>query len=208
LGAGEDIYETVFKVSATLTADLDLETVLATVARQVGEAMHATSCDITDYDAVAQTLTFAGEWTLEMSPQDEAYVGTVIPLAGRPARLSVVCEREVLEYYLDDPGLDPIEREMMEKWDESTALDVPLVFADEVIGILGVVDVDRQRRYSDSDKALLQALAVPAAAAINNARTFAASRERRRLHLRARRDTRCGDARGRPARGVPRVPDL
>ena len=180
MGAGEDIYETVFKVGATLTADLDLEAVLATVARQVGEAMHSTSCDITDYDATAQTLTFAGEWTLEMSPQDETYVGTVIPLAGRPARLSVVCEREVREYYLDDPGLDPIEREMMEKWDESTALDVPLVFADEVIGILGVVDVDRQRRYSDSDKALLQSLAVPAAAAINNARTFAASRERRR----------------------------
>jgi diguanylate cyclase (GGDEF)-like protein len=115
-----------------------------------------------------------------MTPEDEAYVGTVIPLADRPARLSVVREREVLEYYLDDPGLDPIEREMMEKWGESTALDVPLVFADEVIGILGVVDVDRQRRYGDSDKALLQALAVPVAAAINNARTFAASRERRR----------------------------
>ncbi len=180
LGAGEDLYETVFKVSTTLTADLDLETVLATVARQVGEAMRATSCDIADFDPAAGTLTYAAVWAREMTPQDEAYVGTVIPLADRPARLSVVCERKVVEYYLDDPGLDPIERKVMEKWGESTAVEVPLVFADEVIGILGVVDVDPQRRYGDADKALLQTLAVPVAAAINNARVFAASRERRR----------------------------
>ena len=56
LGAGEDLYETVFKVSTTLTADLDLETVLATVARQVGEAMRATSCDIADFDPAAAHL--------------------------------------------------------------------------------------------------------------------------------------------------------
>ena len=179
-GAAADPYETVFKVSATLTADLDLQSVLATVARQVGEAMRATSSDITDFDAASGTLTFAAIWAHEMTPEDNAYVGTVIALADRPARLRVVHEREVAEYYLDDPGLDPIEREVMERWGESTALDVPLVFADEVLGILGVVDVDRRRRYGDADKALLQALAVPAAAAIHNARVFAASRERRR----------------------------
>ena len=178
--AGGDPYETVFKVSATLTADLDLESVLATVARQVGEAMRVTSCDITDYDPVAETLTYAGMWAREMTPEDEAYVGTVVPLAGRPARLRVVHEREVVEYYLDDPELDLIEREIMENWDESTAVELPLVFAGEVIGILGVVDTDRRRRYGDADKALLQALAVPVAAAIHNARVSAASRERRR----------------------------
>ena len=179
-GAGGDPYETVFKVSATLTADLELETVLATVARQVGEAMHATSCDIADYDAAAGTLTYAGMWAYEMTPDDEAYLGTVIRLAGRPARQRVVRERDAVEYYLDDPGLDPTERKIMETWGESTALEVPLVFADEVIGILGVVDTDPRRRYDADDKELLRALAVPVAAAIHNARILAASRERRR----------------------------
>jgi diguanylate cyclase (GGDEF)-like protein len=175
-----DLYETVFRVGATLIADLELETVLATVARQVGETMRATSCDITDYDPAVETLTYAALWARETTPEDEEYVGTVTPIANRPARLRVVREREVVEYYLDDPELDPIEREIMETWGESTALEAPLVFADEVIGILGVIDADPQRRYTDTDKALLQALAVPVAAAIHNARAFAASRERRR----------------------------
>ena len=180
VAAGADPFKTVLEVSATLTADLDLPTLLATVAHQIGEAMRATSCDITDYDAAAETLTYAAVWAVEMTPEDEAYVGTVTPLADRPARRRVVRERDVSAYYLDDPGLDPTEREIMEKWGESTALEVPLVFADEVIGILGVVDIDPRRRYDETDKALLQALAVPAAIGIHNARAFAASRERRR----------------------------
>ena len=61
-------------------ASLDLEEVLATIARQVGEALDVQYCDIHEYDAASDTMTCAAEWTPLPDPDEESYVGTVIPI--------------------------------------------------------------------------------------------------------------------------------
>ena len=62
-----DVYETVLEVGATLTGSLDLEHVLATIARQIGEALDVSECDIQDYDEVRNTLTFSAVWKPDLS---------------------------------------------------------------------------------------------------------------------------------------------
>jgi diguanylate cyclase (GGDEF)-like protein len=170
-------HRTVFEVGAALSAQLDVERAIESVARGVGEALQVDSCDISLYDAEAEALTYTCVWGPKVTTADLDYVGTVVTRAERPGRFRVVDEGRVTVEYLDDEGLDPGERRSMEEWHEYASMEVPLVFNDEVIGLLGVCQTSGPRRFSEAEQELLTMLAVPAAVAIHNARLFTARRE-------------------------------
>jgi GGDEF domain-containing protein len=175
-----DPFETAYQVGTTLSASLDLDEVLASIAHQVGEAMDVRWCDINEYDADAGTMTYAAVWSEHLSREDTDYVGTVVSMAERPERDAVIRKGDILETYIDDPDLDPREREVMEQYDEWAILEIPLVYGGEPIGVLGIVDARPGRRYDAADKQLFRLLAQPAAIAIGNARAHRAQRERAR----------------------------
>ena len=170
-------YQTVFEVGATLNASLDLDEVFATIARQVGEALDVQWCDINEFDPEAGTMTYVAVWSKELRDEDLAYLGTVVSLDERPERDAVIRAGDILVSYLDDPDLDPKEREIMEKYDEWATMEIPLVYGDVAIGVLGVTESRRARRFSDEDRELLRLFARPAAAAIGNARAYRAQRD-------------------------------
>jgi GAF domain-containing protein len=60
----------------------------------------------------------------------------------------------------------------MTAWAEQTNMSAPLVFGDEVIGLLTLVEKRAPRHFSDDERHLFSQLAVPAAVAIHNARMF------------------------------------
>ena len=173
-----DPYETVLEVGATLAGSLDLDRVLATIARQVGEALDVSECDIQDYDEQQNTLTFSAVWKIDLTPEDLDYVGTVISLDERPSFAEVIVQRRPVEAYADDPEMEPEERAAMERWQERATLDAPIVYGDEVIGVIGLVESRAARRFTDEDKRLVELLAGPAAIAIRNARAYRARAER------------------------------
>ena len=175
-----DPFETAYRVGTTLSASLDLDKVLASIARQVGEAMDVRWCDINEYDADAGTMTYAAVWSEQLRREDTDYVGTVVSMAERPERDAVIRKGDILETYLDDPGLDPLERAVMEQYGEGAVLEIPLVYGGEPLGVLGIVDARPERRYAEADKQLFRLVAQPAAIAIGNARAHRAQRERAR----------------------------
>ena len=175
-----DPFETAYQVGTTLSASLDLDEVLASIARQVGEAMEVRWCDINEYDSAAGTMTYAAVWSEQLRREDTDYVGTVVSMAERPERDAVIRKGDILETYLDDPELDAREREVMEQYDEGAIMEIPLVYGGEPIGVLGIVDARPDRRYDDADRQLFRLLAQPAAIAIGNARAHRAQRERAR----------------------------
>ncbi len=177
MSAADHPYRTVFEVGAALAAQLDVEQAVAAVARGVGEALAVDSCDISMYDAAREALVYACEWGPGVSDAELAYVGTVVTRAERPARFRVIDERRLIVEYLDDPELDPEERRVMEYWHEHASMELPLVFNDEVIGLLGVCQTSGPRRFTDEEQELMKMLAVPAAVAIHNARLYTERRE-------------------------------
>jgi diguanylate cyclase (GGDEF)-like protein len=176
-----DPYEVVLNVGATLTASLDLDEVLVTMARQVAEALETEYCDIHEYDPVAGTLAEVAVWTPTPEPGEEENVGTVLAVSDRPAILPVVRDGVVLEEYVDDPALPADESETMRRWGELASLEAPLIFGDETVGVVCVAERnDPARRFTAEDRRLLQLLAGTAAIAIRNARAYRARADRTR----------------------------
>jgi GAF domain-containing protein len=178
--AARDPYPTVLEVGTTLVATLDLDEVVQTIARQVGEALDVQWCDINEYDSVARTFTYTAVWSEALRGVDLDYLGTVISLDDRPERDAVIRKGELLETYADDPQLDERERAVMIEYDEKAVMEVPLVFGGEVLGVLGVVESRRDRHFTEEEKELLRLLAGPAATALGNARLYRAQQEQAR----------------------------
>jgi GAF domain-containing protein len=178
--AARDPYPTVLEVGTTLAASLDLDEVIQTIARQVGEALDVQWCDINEYDPVARTFTYAAVWSQALRGVDLDYIGTVISLDDRPERDAVIRKGDLLESYLDDPDLDERERAVMIEYDEKAVMEIPLVFGGEVLGVLGVVESRRDRHFTEDEKELLRLLAGPAATALGNARLYREQQEQAR----------------------------
>jgi GGDEF domain-containing protein len=167
-----DPYRTVLEVGTTLASSLDVDEVVQTIARQVGEALDVQWCDINAYDVEARTMTYVAVWSKELRGVDLDYVGTVVSLEDRPERDAVIRKGDLLEQYVDDEDLDPLEREVMLKYDERAVMEMPLEFGGETLGVLGVVESRRDRRFVEEERQLLRLLARPAATALGNARLF------------------------------------
>ena len=178
--ARRDPYRIVLEVGTTLASSLDLDEVVQAIARQVGEALDVQWCDINEYDAEARTMTYVAVWSEELRGVDLEYLGTVVSLDDRPERDAVIRKGDLLEAYIDDEDLDPREREVMIRYDEKAVMEMPLTFGGETLGVLGVVESRRDRRFTTEEKELLRLLARPAATAIGNARLFRQHQEQAR----------------------------
>ena len=180
-----------FEATRAVTSTLVLEDVLELVARTTAEVMGTFAADIFEYSAAGNAMVATGYWALEITPEDEEYLGFHIPLDERPGYYPHVREPRVIERQLDADDWPPGEREIAARWDEKSGLVAPLIYSGELIGLLGCMEKRYVRRYSDEDKRFLELLAVPAALAIHNARVFREQEERAR-RLATLRD--CGRA--------------
>jgi len=172
----------VAEIRSALTSSLVLEEVLALIAERIAEAMEVWGCDIHDYDPERNTLTLVAWWCPEPTEEDLAYIGNVVQLDERPDYDPIIRGRQTVATYIDDADIPDNERVIMEEWNELSTLCTPLVFGDEVIGVLGLIENRAIRRFSEEDKDLFRLLAVPAAIAIHNARLYTRQQERNR-HL-------------------------
>jgi GGDEF domain-containing protein/transcriptional regulator with GAF, ATPase, and Fis domain len=168
------------EIGAAITSSLVLEDVLTSVAQRVAEAFAVWECDFYEYDAVHQKLIAAACWCLERSPEDDAWVGQVFEVVGDQGLDRVIHDRQIFEECVDEEGLTEADRELFNAWGEKSAISVPLVFEDEVLGCLSLIEKREVRHFSEEERALLRTLALPAAVAIHNAKVY------RQLENRAR----------------------
>jgi diguanylate cyclase (GGDEF)-like protein/excisionase family DNA binding protein len=169
------------EATRAVTSTLVLEDVLELVARTTAEAMGTFAADIFDYSMAENAMIASGYWALDITPEDEEYLGFHIYLDERPGYYPYIDEPRLLERQLDDEDWPPGEREIAARWDEKSSLVVPLMFGGELIGLLGCTEKRYKRRFSREDKEFLELLAVPAALAIRNARVFREQQERVRM---------------------------
>ncbi|MCB9098959.1 MAG: GAF domain-containing protein [Anaerolineales bacterium] len=152
--------------SIAVSMALDVETVLQIIARQVTTVMQIEECAISlwgkEQDVVVTLLDYvAEEWA---EPR-----GTMYPLADYALTRQVLTQNQPLHIHLNDPTIDPAERALLEKWELSSLLMVPLVVRDQVIGLLELMSVT-ERTFTATEIGLCQTLANQMAAALENAR--------------------------------------
>ena len=160
------------EIISDITSSLVLDDVLQSVARRTAEVLDLWECDIYDYRAGENSTAALALWAREPHASDPEWVGSTQSLDEQPSFARALIERHMLENSIDDPALPEIDRRRMEFWGEKTCLLVPLVFKDEAIGCLELVEKRYQRHFGDEERALAGTLAALAAVAIQNARLY------------------------------------
>jgi diguanylate cyclase (GGDEF)-like protein len=158
------------EIVTAITSGVALEEVLANVAQRSAEALELWECDVYGYHEGAPVATCLAIWALEPDPGDAEWVGASVSLAEHPTFRRALQEHTMLAMHVDAPDLPTADGERMEEWGERSCLIVPLLFRDEVIGGLQLIEKRRTRVFTKRDRELAAALAALAATAIQNAR--------------------------------------
>jgi GAF domain-containing protein len=160
-----------------ITSSVDLEEVLDIVARTTCEALDCEQCQIQSYDAAARSITVSGHYQRHPDPAALESYGKTFSLEDEPDELEMLERKLTVEQQASDLELPAGTRESMQAFGDKTYLNVPLVFNDEPIGLLVLVERDRERHFSAEEIALAQALGEQAASAIEHARLYKAVQE-------------------------------
>jgi diguanylate cyclase (GGDEF)-like protein len=175
-----DVFTSASRVSQALAASPDLDAMLSVVARRVAEALDVSECDIYEYVPQSDRLVASALWASELTDADRGWLGAEYPMEDRPSYAKMLMERTAREFQADDPAITARERATMERWGERSVLSVPLLFQDEVVGALALVEKRAPRRFTPDDLRLLELMAVPAAVAVHTARVLRREAEQTR----------------------------
>jgi len=110
--------------------------------------------------------------------QYEEDLGVPQRLSDRPGDREILEAGVVVVERVSDPGLHEETRESMARWSEKTCLNVPLLFRGESVGLMMLLDHDREREFDDEDLALARTIGEQVAVGFQNARLSRALQRR------------------------------
>ena len=168
--AREREVETLLETSLALVGQLELPDLLKEIAERLTRLMDCHFCAISTYDAASQSVVMLADFddTGRRLPDVEEY-----PLSKFPLTRRVLEEQAPAVVNVGDPAADPHElRELVREGDKSLLM-VPLVFRGTSIGLIELMDHERERRYSRQELRICTAVAGQAAVALHNAQLFA-----------------------------------
>jgi PAS domain S-box-containing protein len=158
--------EAVRMVTAEVTRELDLTTLLGLITRRAVELIEAaTSGVVYLWDEAAKSLTVRawhgrGEWMREVRLRlGEGIAGTV---AQRREGLLV-------NDYRTSPYVNPL---FMERLGSTAVLAEPLLYRERLVGVIAISNEGTGRLFTAQDRELLALFAAQAAVAIENARLY------------------------------------
>ncbi|MBI4572142.1 MAG: GAF domain-containing protein [candidate division NC10 bacterium] len=157
--------EAIRDITAEITRELDLATLLDLIHRRAAELVSASSGSVWLWDEAAQVLVPAawhgqGEWMRGRRPRlGEGVAGTV---AERRQGM-------MLNDYRTSPHAVPL---VLERSGITAVLSEPLVYRHRLLGVIGSHHHDPGRRFTHQDRELLALFATQAAIAIQNAQLF------------------------------------
>lgn len=158
--------------SRALTSTVVLEDVLELVCRKAGQALTTSQCVIHEYDPAQDALVYRAAWDEDPSQAASEGIGAVNPLDQYPSDREILRKGLIVEESLSDESLPADVRASMEKYGEMSCLNVPLVFDHEPMGILVLIELARERRFSADEIELARGLGEQAAVAIRHARLY------------------------------------
>ncbi len=154
---------------------------LVELAEQIAEALDCSECCIYEFIAERNVLRAQALWSRVLKAGDIDWVGEMHWLADAPVFERVVRDREVLVSYPDDEiDVATSGLETMEFWGERAAIFAPIVYGDQVLGVLELTEKESERVFTENEARLVGQMAALAALALHNADLSRAAQERNR----------------------------
>ncbi|MDI6783200.1 MAG: ATP-binding protein [bacterium] len=165
-----------FEVAKTMSAVLDLDSLLTMLVRLAAEQCYARKCSLMLLDKDSRELVIRNA----VGVDESAVLGLRVKLGKGIAGQVAETGQPIL---VRDIEKDPrFRRKSKKKYQTKSFLSVPLLMENKVIGVLNVNDRIDKRSFSQEDFELLTILASQAAVAIDNAKLYTET-ERMRDYL-------------------------
>lgn len=162
---------TLYEAGRAISSNLDLDSVLQTVAERMVQVSRSTGCTLSvlnrERDAVVTLVDYRYKY-----PGLANARGTTYNLSDFPATRHVIETGQPLAINPKSKNADPAELAYMAEIKNTALLMLPLVSHDQVTGLVELYEEEKERVYTKEEIQLLQSLAVQAAIAIENARLF------------------------------------
>jgi diguanylate cyclase (GGDEF)-like protein len=141
----------------------DERTLAASLARQMAQAADAEACVISRWETGSTLLhTIAHHGTDRLDPSYD--------ILDYPATRQVLREQRPLVIQADDPAADVAELALMQRAAERTLVLLPLVAANQAVGLVELTTSTRRREFTDHELDFCFAMASQTAIVLENAR--------------------------------------
>ena len=168
--ARERELETLVATAIAVSSQLDATALLREIAKQMTTLLDAHLCVVSDYDQTTRRVSVRAEYDdLGNRRQDTmTYTLSQFPMARR-----AIEDHESITVNVSDPHADPAEVAIMRRDGDKCLLILPMVHQGQSIGLIEVLDHQRERKFSRQEMRLANAVAAQAAVALHNATVFA-----------------------------------
>jgi len=162
--------QSLLEVSRALTSTVGLDETLTVMAQTAAGALNVPGCAIYEYLRAEHALVPRTSYGfIQLEPENIA-----IPLVERSGDRLAVERREIVLERDTDPEVPESVRRAMHAVGELTHLHVPLVFGNEVLGELLLVEKSTEREFTPYELDLARGLGEHAAAALHAGRAYQA----------------------------------
>ena len=168
--ARERELETLVETAIVVSSRLEVPELLREIAKQMTTLLDAHMCVISEYDPATRTVSVQAEY----DDLGNRTVDTMTYTLGQfPMARKAIEDHESITVNVSDLHADAAEVAIMRRDGDKCLLILPMVHQGQAIGLLEVLDHQRERRFSRQEMRLANALAGQAAVAMHNAKVFA-----------------------------------
>ncbi len=166
------------QISTALNASLDLPAVLQSMATQLALALSVEQCGLVLFDRERRVGRIVAEY--QRHPDDTAK-DVLIPIQGNLSLARILETKSPLPIRdaQHDPLMANVQEAMVARGVKSILL-LPLIVHGEVIGTVGLDELNAMRDFDPAEIALAQTITNQAATALENARLYQVEQERAR----------------------------
>lgn len=174
-------FHALLETGSAIAASIDYDDVLCRVTRAAGEALETAECVIWEYREDTDLGVFRCLWEREPVPGLAVrLVGASYPISSHAGGAAALRAGTIVQQCRSDPDLPPEDARDMDDWGERTWLTVPLVFDQRLLGVMTLVETERERRFDADEVRMAAAIGEQAAVALNNALRHRREEERNR----------------------------
>lgn len=152
-----------------LTSALPPEEIYKRLVHQFADVVDVDRSVLFLYEKDMQRVRMVGEFDRTQKKLSE--LGDAFPLERHPMMKQIIVKKSMVQIeHADDPDLEDIVRQTLRRYGIKSLLMVPMIYQDEVIGIIGLDELKETRTFNEEEIQLLSTLANEAAIAVVNSR--------------------------------------